>query len=174
MSGQSHAAPSRWWIAALAASAAINLFLIGLIIGDRLAAGPATPEDMVAANSGPGGFSPRSLLRELSGEEREAVRVVLRDAMRDRAGGGFRSTLRERREARLAVMEALAADPFEPDVAEAALARLYEADSRLHIGGQGVFLEVWAELEPDTRTRILESWQAQRMRRPGPPPPRGH
>ena len=143
---------TRWLAVLLAASVAVNLALAGFTAGRMFSGGHAGPLHDPA----------RGLARSLKGlpeERREALKPLLRSEMR-RIG----PSVRQLRGAQRELVELVAAEPFDRQALEAALARfrhdLLASQERSH----RALVEVMAELTKAERRQVLES-----MRRHGPP-----
>lgn len=155
----------RWW---LAASLALNLFLLAVVIGGALRpigpwGGAGGPPDR------PWGSEVRSL-RDMPIEHREVMRAIF-TAHRE----ALRAEGRALRAARRAVHTALAADPFEPAMLEAAFADLRAVTDSSQIALHRVLVELAGQLPAEARAglaRLAESGRFAHDRPGGPPPPR--
>jgi uncharacterized membrane protein len=80
--------------------------------------------------------------------------------------------LGQRREAidaaRLAVRNALVADPFQPEVLETALAKLRAETSETQAAFHAALVQTVRELSPEARRRLAESRWLERLDRHGP------
>ncbi len=141
------------WIAGV--SVALNLVLVGLFGGLVL----RPPAGEPAAGS-PERETARTLLREASPEDRRAVRT--------RLARSWRQSAEERdilREAQLAVSDALLADPYDPEAAKEAFARLNAADAALRLAIQTDLAETLAAADPAARAQLAERY-SRRANRP--------
>jgi Spy/CpxP family protein refolding chaperone len=91
------------------------------------------------------------------------LRVVLDDQgdqilenMLESRRDAFHAKLEGLFEARTALAQAVAAEPFDPAKIEAALAVLREREAVLHAGAQDMILELTSQLSPDQRTKVAE------------------
>ncbi|WP_417494684.1 periplasmic heavy metal sensor [Maricaulis sp.] len=172
------------WIAALLVSVLLNGALIGFV-AHRSADGPSWRAGSDGA--GPGGppppeppmasgFNVRGFLEALPEAEREVAGRRLRENMET-----MRELGREAREARREADEVLAADPFDPEAAQAALQRVREIRLGFEARMEASLIEVIAGLDPEVRAAALEagrrsSHRGDRRHRDGPRrdgPPRG-
>lgn len=161
----------RWW---LAVSLTLNLFLLAVVIGGALR--PIGPWGGVGPWGGPDGGPDRSWgsemrsLRHMPTEHREVMRAIF-TAHRE----ALRAEGRALHAARRAVHTALAADPFEPAVLEAAFADLRDATDSGQIALHGVLVELAGQLPAEARAglaRLAESGRFAHDRPGGPPSPR--
>ena len=100
---------SRWLIAALVVSLAVNLALAGFVAGRMTLPGPAP----AALDPSLGMFR---VLRELPEPRREALRPLMVEHFRSLRGDLHRMRAAQRR-----INQALATQPFDPDALSAAL-----------------------------------------------------
>jgi uncharacterized membrane protein len=135
------------WLApaALGVSLLVNLGLGGYVAGQHLRADPPRQE---RSQERPRFERPEGM-PEISREDRRAVRALMR-----RGFESARPELAARREAESRFAQVLAAEPYDPLVAEAALRELRDADVMLR---DRIGLEVLAgisELSPDQRAWV--------------------
>jgi uncharacterized membrane protein len=161
------------WIILLLVSVLLNGVLLGA--GARSWFAPeASLEARETVRPG-GGFQLRAFVAALPAEERRAARQRLESTRRE-LGGLVREAARSRR----AAAQALLADPFDPEAAEAALDRSREARAALEDATETLILEIAADLEPEERQAAFSAAMrvppfdrrgaGMRERRPGPPP----
>jgi uncharacterized membrane protein len=149
----------------LAISLGVNLLLIGLFAGllfQLRDSQNASEQAQDVQRPIPG-----ALLRHLPPEEKAELRERGRDLARD-----IRSHRRERRRLMDGVLEALAAEPYDPAAAERAIEALHDAEGVSRAEGQTTFLEFWNGLDGEVRQRVVEDWKAERRRQrshEGPP-----
>lgn len=137
----------RWLGAALVASLAINLFLVGLLAGGWLAQRPDAAFNPAA---GPG-FMPH-MIRSLPPQAREAA--IERFAERR---GALRSQMLELRQARRAVYQALTAEEFDRGTLEVALTDLRRQAFDLQAGLHAGIVAVAGELADEDRQAMAET-----------------
>lgn len=164
------------WIIALIASVLINGALIGFVAQRQLA--PAAPvierPGEPGQDAGPRGFNVRRFIAALPQEYRQEARQRMRqEAPRSREL--MREAYIARREAEVAMM----AEPFDPEAAQQALQRMRTSRHAVEAHIEGVLIEVVADLDAETRARVLREARGRGFRqegdRPGPrrrPPPR--
>jgi uncharacterized membrane protein len=140
----------------LAGSIAVNLVLVGFVVGAgaRLSSADAPrrgPE--IAAPA----LSTRALIRSLPEAERPRAR-------REILGEGVRSAplLGELREARREFEESVRAEPFDAEGARAALVRLRSAESELRTRSSELVITILADLPAEERARILTEMSERR------------
>ena len=164
------------WIAALLVSVLLNGALIGFLV-QRSADGPSWRghPDGVRMDGPPPqgapmsrGFDVRGFLGALPEPERERASQRMRENM-----DMMREIGREAYEARDQADAVLAAEPFDPEAAQAALQRVREIRLRSEAGMEASLIEVIAGLDPDVRAAALEagrrgSYRERRRRGGGP------
>lgn len=140
--------PRRWPRVVLAVSLVLNILFIGLVAGRLLAGGVFGPA--------PFGGPPMRELPELA--------QALPDDERDMAWAAFRERAPELRTAFMAigaardgVMDALAAEPFDPDAMDAALAALRERTEEAQAVVHGALAEISRNLSPEGRHAVVEA-----------------
>lgn len=148
----------------LIVSLALNLFLVGTIVGGLVVGQRLRAERPPPARGGPALWA---AARELSPEDRAAYREVLRGE-----DGQARLNLRAARQARAEAWRSLNAEPFDPAVVRKHLsdARAQDAQARGELEDRIVTFA--ATLSPEDRARFVEG-----LTRPGrneqpPRPPR--
>jgi uncharacterized membrane protein len=137
------AIPKRFWLL-LAASVAINLFCVGLMVG-RISPlrERSQPEDM-----GPRGFLRHSGLREAGPE----VKQILKQR-RDQVKGGMHAL----GQAHEGVRNALEAEPYDAEAAARAFARTRELTTQMQADMHNVLLDVSSKLSHEQRKRMADS-----------------
>ena len=155
----------RWTGIALAVSLLLNLFLIGVLVGGRLAWGPVGGFDPA---SGPG-FVPQ-MMRSLPPE----ARAVALDVFGDRRAM-VRDRLADMRRTHRATYEALTAEPFDPAALTAALADLRSQVDGLQLSVHQALVDVASQLDAEDRRAMAETLRdlAQGQRRNHRPGHRG-
>jgi uncharacterized membrane protein len=164
-----------WLLLGLAGSVAVNLLLMGFVLGAAGGRAGGRPAPIVFDDS----FSMRALFGSLSPEDRRAVR----DAV---AGEGARSEplFRDLREARRNFEAVVAAEPFDAIKARAALERVRDVEHQLEARSGDLVVKVLGQLSPEERARVLKEMSERRFRGPrgmggpggrpgGPPGPGG-
>ncbi|MEM8536634.1 MAG: periplasmic heavy metal sensor [Pseudomonadota bacterium] len=148
--------PSRLWRVVLVISLALNLAVVGIVVGTaasgRFGDGPPRTFD----------FGPGPILRALTGDER---RSMMRSMRADRAFQSFRP------EERFAVLvSALQADPFDKDAFAAAMAMQAERNLALQEQAQVAFVDVISDMTPERRAAFALALEQElaKPRRPGP------
>jgi len=132
-------------VIALIVSVAVNLALVGFVIGRISAAGPAP------ASMDPFLGSMR-VMHALPQQRQEDLRPLLRQHYR-----GLRPNVREMRRAQRQVNAALAAEPFDPAALESALARFRSVLLRSQEGSHQVLVELAGELTQEERVMLREA-----------------
>ena len=92
-----------------------------------------------------------AVMRALSDEERQTFRQNMRSQR-----AGIVEHFGDIRAARLALSEAVAADPYDKQVAKEAFARVRAAMNGIASASQDILIEAFADLSPETRDRIAE------------------
>lgn len=148
------------WIAALLVSVLVNGALIGFLL-HRNADGPrwrvmhdGGPESGPPHRESPmsGRFDVRGFLAALPEAERETAGRRLRENMES-----MRDIGREAFEARRQADAVLAAEPFDPDAARAALERVREIRLGVETQMETSLIEILAGLDPELRAAALEA-----------------
>lgn len=158
------------WLGLLVLSVLLNGILVGVLIERGGEGAPLAGPDRIEAEAPPGRFNPRAFLMALPEEVRPQARARLREGLRE-----MRPLMRETLEARAAAALALTADPFDPERAATALQRARETRAAMEARGERVVLDIVADLEPETRRRVLAAaWSgrppfAREPREAGPP-----
>jgi uncharacterized membrane protein len=168
------------WIIALIVSVLVNGALIGFVAQRQLAPAPPVVErpDGPGAEAGPRGFNVRRFIAALPPEYRRTARLRMREEA-PRSRELMREAYVARREAEVAMM----AEPFDPDAAQLALQRMRTSRHAVEAHIEGVLIELVADLDADTRARVLREARGRGFRpdgerpgprrRPPPPPPEG-
>lgn len=148
--------PVRKWLGpALLVSLVINLFLVAAIAAGAIRNMDRGGRDHAA----PMGLPHHIIARQLSGEEREKLKAVMRENRSE-----LRPLFRDMRQARQALSEAIAADPYDPEAAKAAFAELRAGMDALATQSQDILVQAFADLSPESREKIAK---ALRRGRPG-------
>ncbi|MEM9750159.1 MAG: periplasmic heavy metal sensor [Pseudomonadota bacterium] len=177
----------RWRSVILCGSVALNLFLLGAIVGGglaglRLAKSNAGPRVPVTADY-KGAIDPQVVVGALDHGQRRKVRREILGAVRE-----MRPVFDEVIEARGAALEVLEAEAFDVEAFRAALTRLEEAEQVARLRGYETFASISEDLNLEDRQRVAgalrEDRRLHQVRRrihrhmrhggPGPhgPPPR--
>lgn len=142
----------RWLWATLVVSLALNLLLIGLIVGASILrhrwGGPPLA-----------GAAPFGYLRTLPPERREALREINRARL-----GSMRPLWQEVREARVEADKAFAAEPFDEGRFVAAHHRMLELDVAARKAGSQLLAEAGARMTAAERRDML-AWRDRHGRR---------
>lgn len=145
---------SRWLWPVMIGSLALNLVVVGSMMGQKLRPAPGNlPGNLppgIAARLAQDAAAP--LLKELS----EAKKAQIRSIFEARRGQN-RALWQAVRERRTEVTKALEAEPFNPPNYAAAMSRLIEAEAKARISAQPTFAEVAAVLSPKERQDFLAS-----------------
>lgn len=155
-------APRRtpWW---LIASVLLNCLLIGVLVGGRIAERRAAPETPPAAAHHRGEMRlARGLLATLPEADRREVGRIFFTSM-----AANRDLFEARRDARSALGEALALDPYDETAVRSALDSLQAADRNLQAALQDTLADQLAQLSPEQRRALGE--MITEGDRPGPP-----
>ena len=152
---------SRWLIAALAVSLALNLLLVGLWVGRMSGPPPWTQARMDPS------FGLARVLRFLPEERRDALFADERSRdLRRSLGRSMRGMRQQQRD----IHAALVAEPFDPDALVTAFAafraNMDEAQTRTH----GLFVRIATDLTPEERDQLRRALT--RPMRGGPRPGR--
>ncbi len=147
---------SKWLLAILVLSLALNLALVGFLIG-RSSAG-------FAGGDPTRGF-PRWAMLDMSPERR----AELRPAMSSQRAS-MRRQLRGMRKHHDALRAAVAANPFEAAALDAALADMRTAHAQVESLNHAAFREFVSQLSAAERQQLAEQLNRPHPRRPRPPP----
>ncbi len=143
---------TRWIWPLLIGSLALNLLVVGSMMGQRLRPAPANlPGNLppgIAARLAQDAAAP--LLKDLSEAKKAQIRTIF-EAHR----GQNRALWQAVRERRTEVTKALDAQPFDQAIYAAAMSRLIEAEAKARISAQPTFAEVAAVLSPKERQDFL-------------------
>ena len=147
---------TRWLVIALVVSVVVNLALAGFLIG--VSGKPPAWR--------PGGFDAAAglgrLIRFLPGERRsELLGRIGEDSLGREVRGSFRTI----RRAQHGIAEALAAEPFDPDELDAALAAFRDQFDLSQQRSHAAFVKITQMLTPEERQRFVETMR--HMRDPG-------
>lgn len=136
---------SRWLHWGLAASVALNLAVVGLVVG-AMWRGHEDPRRDFVRDLGFGVYS-----EALSPEDRKALRQAFRDKM-----PGFRKTREEMGADLQGILVALRADPFDPEALKARLA----AQNQRSVGqlalGQDLIRDLMLGMSPQARLAFAD------------------
>jgi uncharacterized membrane protein len=142
-----------WLLAALAVSLVINLGLGGFVLGRMTGAAPTPTLDPM--------LTTLRLVRDLPEQRRQELRPLLREPFR-----AMRPEIRRMWAAQRRINEALAADPFDPDALDDALAEFRDAlvasQQRSHPG----LVRLVVAMTPQERVLLRDAM--------GSPPERRH
>ena len=144
---------TRWLVVALVVSVAVNLALVGFLIG--FSGKPPAWR--------PGGFDATAglgrLIRFLPEERRsEVLGPIGKDSLGREARGSFRTM----RRAQHGIAEALAAEPFDPDKVDAALAAFRDQFDLSQQRSHAAFVTIMERLTPEERQRFVETMRHMR------------
>jgi uncharacterized membrane protein len=135
----------RWAKITLIASLAVNLLLIGSIVGHRLAIRQGPFASVFRAADDFTVFA-----RKLPSERRQALRAIF-----DKHREEFRPNFLAIQEARKGLAAALSAEPFDKEKFIAALTTLQEAEAKARAARRAMTAEMAAALTPEERRRFL-------------------
>ncbi len=145
----------------------ISVLLNGVLIGASARTWLGSPEPAAAhqdRSSGPrAAFSMRTFVRALPDDQRAEVRARF-----EAAGPELRELGREAWRARQQAQEALRAEPFDATAARTATADARAARARFEARSEAVILDALADMDEETRTRVIDATFA-----PGDRPRRG-
>ncbi|MBX3446634.1 MAG: periplasmic heavy metal sensor [Parvibaculum sp.] len=168
----------RWLGPALLVSLAFNLFLVSLIAVPFIK-GP--PGGEFGPPRGQGPMLLQGAFKELPDEDRQEIRRAMREKFRE-----IRPHFREMQQAREALADAIAAEPYDENAVRAAFDEMSRTMTVMSDMGRDAMLEGFARLTPEQRQRVAEAMRKDRermrllMRRHeggtgigigGPPPP---
>lgn len=138
----------------LVVSLALNLFVLGAVAADTVIGGGRVADMLWLSQQRPRFFgmpSPREI-RDLLAESRrpllDGIYELHRPQFRERLQGMF--------EARQAVAEAIAAEPFDRQRLEAAFATLRERSGAMAMAAQDTMIELASQLNAAERVRLAE------------------
>lgn len=158
---------SKWLVAALVASVALNVAALGVGVG--FAIGKPYWSRGFDPSAGLGRLI-RSLPEERRAELTRAGTPAMADGkLRRRIG----ATVRDMRTAQRAITRTLAREPFDPDAVRAALATFRAHMAANHASSDQAFVAILGRLTPDERRRFLEQMRSGKDFR-GRHPPRPH
>lgn len=143
----------RWMKWTLGVSLALNLVLIGLLIGAGI-------RHHVLGEAGFGG--PRTIfhiLRELPSEKRDQARAMVKERRAD-----ISAARRLRAEARGALGDAIAADPYDAAAVSAAFETLRTREYEMRSLSHSVVTEILADIEAEERRELGERLQPKKKR----------
>lgn len=149
--------PRRWVGPALLASLAINIFLVGLISVPLF----FQPHDR-GFGPPPKGHGPMMMhnaFRELPEEDRLAFRRAMREKFYK-----VIPFIRDSQEARDALADAIAADPYDEAAVRAAFDDIEKAMISMGEAGRDAMLEVFAKLSPEQRQRVADAMREEQER----------
>lgn len=149
--------PARRWLGpAFLVSLAFNLFLVSLIAVPFIKGPPG------------GGFGPprgegpmllQGAFRELPDEDRQEIRRAMREKFRE-----IKPHFREMHQAREALADAIAAEPYDENAVRAAFDEMAKAMAVMSDMGRDAMLESFARLSPEQRQRVAEAMRKDRDR----------
>ena len=148
----------RWLGPALLASLAVNVFLLARI-SVPLFFGPPHDGGFGAPPRGHGPMLMHGAFKELPEEDR----LIFRRAMREQ----FRNVvplIRQSREARDALADAIAADPYDEAAVRAAFDDIEKAMDAIGEIGRDGMIEVFARLTPEQRQRVARAMREEQER----------
>lgn len=139
----------RWRSILLIVSLALNLFLVGILVGGRVAEwrAPASP---TAAALGPGAVS--QLLSALPASARSEARRMFTERRPE-----IRRHFRALRTARLEAMRTLRAEPFDRQAFAEAMETVRERTLALQAAVQQVLIDLSGEVDAETRARLADA-----------------
>jgi Spy/CpxP family protein refolding chaperone len=138
----------------LVVSLAVNLFFIA-VVAVWAVAGPGYLRGVM----GFGPHGPRMMgmpfPRQIRNVLNEPGQQIL-DSMLEARREAFHTNLDAMFEARAALAQAVAAEPFDRAKVEAAMAALRDREAVLHAGAQNMILELAAQLDAEQRVKLAE------------------
>ncbi len=141
--------PVRKWLGpVLLISLALNLFLGGLFAVGYFKEG----QHRRGAHGMSMGLPHHIVARHLTEDERQALRATMRENR-----STFQPLFKDLRAARMALSEAVGADPYDPEAASEAFAAMRAGMDALATRSQGALVEAFADLTPETREKIAEA-----------------
>lgn len=149
-----------WVGPALLASLVLNLFLVGLLLGPMLFHRPPPKEARAFGMPSPfmGMLDRRS--RSLPESDREAIREMMRAQFPN-----IRPYFPEIGEARIALADALASEPYDAEKIRAAFERLDKAFGGMSRALNESVIEGFSKLPADQRARIAQAMKEKAQRR---------
>lgn len=149
--------PRRWVGPALLASLAVNIFLVGLISVPLF----FEPNDR-GFGPPPKGHGPMMMhnaFKDLPKEDRLAFRRAMREKFHK-----VIPFIRDSQEARDALADAIAADPYDEEAVRAAFDNIERAMISMGEAGRDAMLEVFAKLTPEQRQRVADAMREEQER----------
>jgi uncharacterized membrane protein len=140
--------PRKWLGPVLLLSLVVNLFLgAHFVVGMVRHFGHEGREGATAL-----GLPIGAVMRALNEDERKSFRELMRPQRRE-----LIVHFREVRAARLALSEAVAATPYDPEAARQAFQKLRNAMGGVASTSQTALADAFSQLSPETRARIAEA-----------------
>jgi len=152
------------WRTLLIASAALNVALIGGLIGTYAAGARLerpVPAQVLATIRGPG---QRAFMEALEPQTRRVVRRALLARLPD-----FREPRQRSRAARVALLEIARQDPYNSEATRAAFADVRAADAEMAALFHDIVADVLEDLPPEQRRDALNALARHLHERPPPP-----
>ena len=146
----------KWLAAAFTASLAVNVFLAGLFVGQKMTTPPPPPEAAFRPADRPGDRPMPAILDRVADalppDQRATFLGVMEKHRADiaAAGGGVR-------EARMKVRELMASDQFNRAATEAAMSDLRARHAAFQQALQSAFVDAAQALPPDARRRMVNA-----------------
>jgi uncharacterized membrane protein len=142
---------TKWLVAGLAVSLALNFLIIGFIAGH--------PGDGPRHEPPGTEFSLKDMGEALSPESQKILRETMREQRKE-----LRPIFKERRQSRRAAGEILKADELDVDALKEAFARMRDADMALQAKIQNALADVAAQLPLEERAKMAD-WRRHMMER---------
>lgn len=150
--------PERRWLGpAFLVSLAFNLFLVALI-SVALVKGPPGGE-FGPPPRGEGAALLHGAFKELPEEDRKEIRRAMREKFRE-----IRPHFSEMQEAREALADAVAAEPYDENAVRAAFDEVSRAMTAMSDMGRDAMLDGFARLTPEQRQRVADAMRKDRDR----------
>ena len=137
----------RWLVVLLVASLGFNLFVIGAAVAERV--WPERAESIRTPRVTE--LLPRNFFMGLGRERRDELKVVFQERRQT-----FRDERRALREAAQRVADALAREPYDPELARRAISEYGSATQKLVDLGLGVAQDLVERLTPEERRQLAE------------------
>ena len=147
-----------WVKAALLASLAVNIFLIGLVGGEML--GKFRYQKFGGDPAASNAFGPRQLRGVLSAERRKELKPIFMSRREQ-----WREQRKQLRAARLSLADALEQQPFDPGLVEDAMREMRDRSDAVKGTMQGAMLEMAAILTDDERQKLAAAIREGRKNR---------
>jgi uncharacterized membrane protein len=164
--GRSTGRAPRWMRITLIVSLAINLLIVGAMVGKKLTHKHRRPSFGSSRSLDLGIYS---FSRSLPAERRTVIRKALRP---ERAN--LKPLRKQLKDARLEAADVLGAEPFDLEALKAVVEKITKAQANYRGAGAAMFLKTVTELTPEERLALSKRWKRigrRHKRKKGEKPP---